>query len=279
MSDKTVWFGTENKMKWIKAPMPGVGRNLNRNGASKQLLNGGAWRRYSATGARSVKLTWPTMTGDDVRAITSFLDGTYGLGPFYYCDPFAERANLLPQWLAVPWLATEDAPLLWGSTKPTRVDTPANSYEHPSFGAQYAIDGEDKSFLFAVPPGETVQLGWRGSVTGTASLQAVITNGGTPTAYTLAPMSVTNSALSNHDFVSSADGAWVELKAVGTGTLTAYSLHMSLGDANPTGAFVKGEGFTALQLDGDPSITGYSAVEGFERQAVTADFIEVGAWA
>lgn len=136
----TVWFGTENQMRWIAAPQPGVVRSIATANAAKQLLNGGAWRRSSATGSRQLQLVWPTMTGAEVRKITAFLEGTYGPGPFYYVDPFAENANLLPQWLAVPYLATDGGPKL-ADVAVTKVTTPANTYLHPTFGASYAVGG------------------------------------------------------------------------------------------------------------------------------------------
>lgn len=268
---KQVWFGTENYMSWIPAPVPGVTRSLSKWRASAQYLNGGQWRRESASGSRLVSLQWPIMTSAEVRQITAFLEGTYGAGPFYYSDPFAEGANVLPQWLAVPWLATDDAPLLYGTSKPTIATTPANTYAHPSYGAVYAVSGASISYTFPVPPNTTAYFGWRGAVTGSAVLKANTT--------TVAPLAVTGGTLTNFTYTAPSTGGWVTLAVSGAGTLTAYSLHLSFGTAAPTGNFVKGEGFTALRLDGDPDITGYSAVTGvLDRQAVTANFVEVGAW-
>lgn len=270
MSDKKVWFGTENYMTWIPAPMPGVSRSLQKWRAGGQYLNGGKWRRSSSSGARYISLVWPTLTGKDVRKITAFLEGTYGDGPLYYSDPFAEQANILPQWLAVPSLACEDAPLLVGESRPVKVTTPANTWGHPTFGAEYNVMGPGASFRFPVPPSTTVNVGFHGSTTGTAA----ITANGAP----LVPLAVTTSTLTNYTYTAPSAGGWLVLSAAGVGDITAYSLHASFGTA-PTGEFVKGEGFSGLALADDPQITGYTAVSSTERQSVSANFDEVGAWA
>lgn len=278
-----VWFGTENRMSWIPAPAanPGVSRNLAKWRGSQQYLNGGQWRRESATGSRQVQMTWPVMTGANVRKITTYLEGTYGPGPFYYSDPFAESANVLPQWLAAPYLACNDGPRLYGINPPIQVNTAANIYGHPSFGAQYQFLGAVTGTLFSfpVPPNTVVNFGWKGAVTGAALLKAL---GGTtitaPTT-TVTPTAVTSATLTSYTFTAAATGGWlnIQLSATGAGTLTAYSMHLGFGAA-PTGDFIKGEGFSALSLDGDPSITGYSS-GGLDRQAVSANFVETGAWA
>ena len=94
---KTVWFGTENRMSWVPAPLPGVDRSLQPWRVGGQFLNGGQWVRASATGSRTHQMTWPVMTGDDVRKLTAYFEGTYGRGLLYYSDPFAENANAIPQ--------------------------------------------------------------------------------------------------------------------------------------------------------------------------------------
>lgn len=266
----TVWFGTENRMAWIPAPSAsGVDRSVQSWNASQQFLDGGQWRRRSSTGSRQLQLTWPIMTSASVRSVTSFLEGTYGPGPFYYCDPFAEGANLLPQWLAVPWLATGDAPTLApGLPAPLVAVTPANTYAYPSFGATYAVSGALTGYKFPVPPSTTARFGWHGSATGTAVVKA---NGTTVT-----PLGVDTPTLTNFSYTAPSTGGWVELSVSGTGTLTLYGLHLSLGAA-PVGVFVKGEGYVGLSLDGDHQITGYSSSERLDRQALTANFVETEA--
>ena len=267
---KQVWFGTLNKMSWVPAPIPGLDRSLTRWRVGGQFLNGGQWGRSSASGSRQHNLTWPTMTGAEVRQLTTYFEGTYGPGPFYYSDPFAENVNVFPQWLAVPYLATDDAPPLYGTTTPTQVTTPANTYNYPTYGAQYAVSGASSvSWRFPVPPSTTAYVGFHGSVTGTAALRI---NG---TAIT--PLAVTTSTLTNFTYTAPSTGGWIVVSVDGTGTLTAYGLHMSFGTTAPTGSFIKGEGFTGLMLKDDPQITGYSA-GGLDRQAVSANFQEVGAW-
>lgn len=269
MTSKTVWFGTEEAMGWIPAPLPGVDRSLIKRRISGQFLNGGYYAKESASGARRVQLTWPTMSGKKVRKISAYLEGTYGAGPFYYSDPFAEGVNSAPQWLAAPWLACDDAPSLRGSIKPTKVTTPANTYKYPSYGAQYTVAGAgEKIVRLSIPEGYTAHVGAHGSATGTAVLNV----NGSP----LTLLGVTTATLTNKTV---AGPGWVDFQLGGTGTITLYGIVVCLkptGQAAPTGEFEKGEGHTGLRLDADPMITGYSSAQ--DRQAISATFMEVGAW-
>ena len=270
MGDKKIWFGTTERMAWIPAPAPGVDRSVVKWRGAQQFLNGGQWRRESATGARQHQLTWPVMSGADVRSITAILEGTWGKGPFYYVDPFAQSANALPQWLAAPWLACDDAPTLYGTAKPTQATTPANTYGYPSYGATYAVNGTGKTFRFPVPPNMTAYFGWHGDATGTAVMQANST--------TVAALTTTTSTLTNFTLAGGTSGGWVTIGLSGVGTVTIYGMHLSYGTAAPTGNWVKGEGNTGLRLDGDPTITGYSIAGTLDRQGLSANFVETEAW-
>lgn len=171
MTDKTVWFGTEEKMGWIPAPSPGVGRSTTRWRVGGQFLNGGQWRKESASGSRTCSLQWPVMTGDKVRKITAFLEGSYGDGPFYYSDPFSEGVNSAPQWLAAPWLATKGA--LAFTPNPVQIDTPANTRNYPSYGARYAATpGTSKTVRLPVPEGYTAHIGAHGQPVGVLPAQS-----------------------------------------------------------------------------------------------------------
>lgn len=50
------------------------------------------------------------------------------------------------------------------------------------------------------------------------------------------------------------------------------------GETPRHGPFVPGQGHSALQLKGDPSITSYSSNIPHAQRGIAADFIEVGAW-
>lgn len=269
MSDKTVWFGTKERMAWVPAPMPGVDRSLRKWRATGQYLNGGYYQRESATGARAPALVWPPMSAEKVRKVRAFLEGTYGAGPFYYSDPFAEPVNVAPQWLATPWLACADAPSLRGTVRPTKVSTPANAYEYPSFGAQYTVGGlGEREVSLPIPPGFTAYVGVHGAASGTGAVKVNGTNA------TL--LAVTTSTLTN---ITVAGSGWVTLQLDGTGTVTLYGIVVRLlptGSAAPTGVFVPGDGHSGLRLESDPQITGYSSA--LDQQAITANFVEAEAW-
>lgn len=269
MTNKTVWFGTEERMTWVPAPAagPGVGRSPSKWRAGGQYLNGGQWRKESVVGARTCSLQWPIMTGEKVRKITAYLDGSYGLGPFYYSDPFAEGVNSAPQWLAAPWLAVEGAPSLYG-TIPTKVTTPVNTYDYPSYGAQYTVAGASpKKIRLPVPDGMTAYIGAHGSASG----GEFRVNG---VAQTL--LAVTTSTLTNSTVVGP---TFLDVDLAGTGTITLYGVVIRLlptGSSAPTGSWVKGEGYTGLRIDNDYQLTGYSSVQ--DREALSVDLVETSPW-
>lgn len=269
MTDKTVWFGTRERMDWIPAPAsaPGVGRSLTKWRTGGQYINGGQWRKESASGARACSLQWPVMSASKVQRISALLEGSYGTGPFYYSDPFAEGHNSAPQWLAAPWLASEGAPRLY-QTKPARVNTPANTYDYPSYGAEYTVAGVGtKKVLLPVPEGMTAHIG----VHGAASGGQFRINGVAQTLLGVTTNVLTNSTVAGPSFL--------ELDLAGTGTITLYGVVIRVlptGVSAPVGPWVKGEGYAGLRLDGDPQITGYSSAR--DRQAITADFMETSPW-
>ena len=267
---KTVWFGTEHRMAWVPAPSAsGVDRSVQSWSAGQQFLDGGQWRRRSASGSRKLQMTWPIMSSSEVRSITAFLEGTYGPGPFYYCDPFAWQ-NMLPQWLAVPWLAADDAPVFAVDLpRPLAVANPDMSHGYPAYGAVYAVTASASGYRFPVPPNTTAYFGWHGSATGTAVVKA---NGTTVT-----PLGVDTATLTNYTYTAPVSGGWVELSVAGSGSLTLFGLHLSLGTSAPVGDFVKGEGYVGLSLDGDPQTTGYTATDALDRQGLSAGFVETEA--
>ena len=257
-------------MSWIPAPIPGVGRGTTKWRTGGQFLNGGQWRKESSAGARPLSLSWPTMSREKVNRISAYLEGSYGLGPFYYSDPFAEGWNSAPQLLAAPWLATEDAPRLYGTARPVRVTTPVNTYDYPSYGAQYTVSGTGtKKVTLPVPDGITAHIGAHGTTSGGGQFRV---NG---VARTL--LGVTTPALTN---TTIAGPTFLEIDLAGSGTLTLYGVISRLlpnGAPTPTGPWVKGEGYAGLSVDGDPQITGYSSAQ--NRQAITANFMETEPWA
>ena len=269
MTDKTVWFGTQERMQWVPAPAsaPGVGRSLTKWRTGGQYINGGQWRKESASGARVCTLQWPVMSGAKVRKISAFLEGSYGEGPFYFSDPFAEGVNSAPQWLAAPWLATKDGPKL-APTIPERVVTPSSIYDYPAYGAKYTLTGGDSTngVLLPVPEGLTAYVGVHGTATGSAR---VLVNG-----YAVPLLGVDTSQRTNYT-VSGTN--WLYLRLSGSGTITLYGVLICVGDTQPLlGGWIKGEGYSGLRLDGDPQITGYSSAQ--DREAITADFIETSPW-
>lgn len=137
MANRQVWFGTEDYMTWVPAPNTGLVRGIKRYVSSTALLNGGAYGRTSTTGARTYSASWAPTRRSELAEVKGFLDGTYGNGPLYFVDPFAMGTNTLPQWLAAPYMAADDAPtFVWGA-RPALSDVSTNNWGYPVRGAVY----------------------------------------------------------------------------------------------------------------------------------------------
>lgn len=157
---REVWFGTDSRMEWVRAPLA---NNFDRSpggwGTSGEYLNGGAYVRESATGARRYRLSWGDIEGDEVRKITAFLEKTYGMGPFYLVDPFAQGTNILPQWLAVPSLACDGGPNLFALTPADKVATAANNWAFPTSTARVTLGAGTATYKIPVPANSSVSVG------------------------------------------------------------------------------------------------------------------------
>jgi hypothetical protein len=244
-----MWFGTRDYMQWIN--MPAIDSDMSKVGwqTQSQYINGGSRIRRSLTGHKEYNLAWPLQSRDDIREITDYADGIYGNGNIYFLDPFAMDRNVLPQYWATPALAADDAPILFGTTAPTTVDTGANSYSYPVKSAVYSLSSATttKAQLFIpLAPGTTGWIGAHGTSTGSAAVRVTPTIGasGTGTAVNLTLLSSTTDTRVNQSFSGDLySGVLIELYTASTGTITLSGLMMQVLDSAATpqvGSFISG---------------------------------------
>lgn len=277
-----IWFGTRNYMQWVKAPAINV--NASKIGWESQsnYLSGGASIRRSVSAHKEFAMSWNLTNRDEIRAISDYADGIYGLGPVYWTDPFTADTNALPQAWATPFVGAHDGTILSGSeTRPTLIQTVANSYGYPSQSAVYTIGTEAKPAVWIpIPPNYTAWVGATG-VEGTGGKVVVTpTTGpattGTPQNLTLLP--VTDMVRVNASFDAAVcDGILVSLGGSGTVTLTSIIVQvLPTGSQPPLGGFISGQGHSGCTFASQPDLTQYSAV--MDRVGLTVRLVETEQW-
>lgn len=276
MADRGMYFGTRERMTWIKSPNSGMGRTRSGWSASGTYLNGGGWSRESGTKHFEPSLTWSFMDHRQVRDIEDYYLGAYGPGPFYWVDPFAHTTNVLPAHWSVPRLAADDAPPLIRGQRPSLSDTPENTIGLPTKMATYELSlGDDHHEVWVpVPPGFAAHVAVWGVSSGTAAVVGTTADDGMIDTVLTSPAS---SFTLWRTYTSD-----VTISTFGNGTLTLAGM---LVQVLPTGVspssgqrFLSGAGHSGCAFKSAPTVTGYSSPQAIDYQSVTADFIEVGAW-
>lgn len=307
MADNYMWFGSKERMAWIKAPNSGMGRNRVGWDAHGTYLNGGGWSRKSTGSHFEPTLTWSFLNHLEVREIEDYYLGVHGPDPFYWVDPFAFATNALPLHWSVPRLGNDDAPTLVPGQRPTLSDTPANTLALPSKMATYEISPSKPAaeYTFPIPPGFRAHLCAWGSTTGTARVDFLSEEDWKT--FSPSPVSDINPTW------RSVGGEWASLSFSGTGTLTLAGMVLQIlpsgtrvdipglmtspdlltspslatsptytfweGATQPRAPrFMSGAGHTGVAFKSAPQVVGYSSPQAIDYQSLTAEFIEVGAW-
>lgn len=277
MAKKKMYFGTQERMTWIKCPA--IDTPLSKVGwqSKSQYLNGGANVRRSSTAHKEYTLTWSFATQDQVDDVTDYADGAYGDGLIYFLDPFAAKSNVLPQYWSIPRLAVDDAPSLVKGRRPTLVDSVSNNFSHPTKTAVYTLQVTDTftTLYVPIPPEHTFHMGVFGSASGTARVTA--TPDGS-SAVDLTFLSITSSTRTNYALTGSTG---VTLSLAGEGNLNLTSMIAQVrpdGESVPPGDFISGKGHSGCRFDGFPVVQGYSAPEALDYQSLSANLTETGTW-
>lgn len=272
-----MYFGTRERMTWVKCPDTGVGIGRIRWSAEGTYLNGGGYVRESTAGHLVHDMSWNFLTREQVYAIMDYRDGVYGGGLIHFLDPFQMNRNVLPQNWAFPALAGEDGmPLLYEET-PTISAGGTNSLNAPTSRATYTVasDSVAETLWLPVPDGYSLHVGGLFAATGTAVITATPDVG--------SPVNLTPSAATSaHNYMTTvltSVGGGVTLALGGVGTLNLWFLGAQVlptGQTPQTTTFQSGQGTSGSRFAGDPTITGYSAVR--DHLALAVRLKETGSW-
>ena len=265
-----MYFGTAERMTWVKQPNSGMGRNRVGWTTNGTYLNGGGYSRSSSSNHFEPTLTWSFLRQSEVSEIMAYYHRAYGDGPIYWLDPFAMQTNVLPPYLSVPSLAFDDAPPWVKNRRPTLSATTSNTLSMPTQTAVYTLASDDDllSYFIPVPFGYTLHFGVYGTQTGTAALTL---NG---SAVTL--LSATDNSRFN---TTTTSDVTLTVSGVGTLSLTALmAVVLPTGQTPSAGSFVVGEGHSGCRFKDAPAVVGYSAPSAIDYQSLTANFMETAAW-
>ena len=252
-----VYFGTKERMRWVKAPA--VNTPLSKAGWSNvgTDLNGGGYAKLSPTAHKEYEFTWGASPAQDIYDILDYRSGAYGLGPLYYLDPFAMQTNILSAAFSMPRTLAEIGKLggsFTVNTEPLRV----------SFSG-----AESPSFYVPIPSGFTLWVTYRASAN-------VLYRGNT--AIPATPLANTTSTWTS--FSSSE----LSLRWQGTGVAFGAMARVLPNGTSPATTlqsnWVPGRGSTGLKFAGEPTVTGLSAVYGDNGGLLNASarLIETELW-
>jgi hypothetical protein len=292
---QTAYFGNVNKAMWVKAPQSGM--TAAPVGYSSQLnfLNGGSSVRRSNGTHREFSMSWSgqmngTDTTEDLQVIKDFYDGIYGLGPFYWSDPYSMSSNVLPPHYAAPMLDELDWPNLSATITPTfTANTYSNNY--PIKRAVYSLPAshaDTRKLTILVPSTHTLHFGWHSTSAGvTAATAAGIRivpynlSGVAQTAVNPASLLAGGTARTNQTFAGSSVSRVEIFLANGVASTSVANLVAMIAQVLPTGTsvasggFISGRGTTKLEFAGPPTINYISSAINNGYIEMSANFVEV----
>lgn len=272
MSGK-VYFGTLEKMQWVKAPATGV--NLGREGwiDTQTDLSGGSYAHQSAWGAKRFEFSWGASPSDEVYAITDYRSGVWGSGLLYYVDPFAMDANVLPDNFSIPWKLKVMSRMGYDASL-TPVDALPTVRNLPR-GYRFFLGQVSPWVTIPIPPGYTLHVAYSAT---TNALQRRYPNNttGTVTATTAAAANWTWTAFNSTSY------AHIALRWSPTASTDIYGAIAVLLPTGQSPAVNKpwclGRGNWGLAFAGEPQISGISAALGDSGGLVSGSvsLLEVG---
>lgn len=289
-----MWFGTEDYMGWIPAPVSGAEMSPAGWGEGGTLLSGGGYENASWGSHKVYTFSWSDASSLEIaQLMKSYSDGTYGRGLLYFIDPLAYRHNILPARVADPSMAIgdESSTLIPGVTPTASPTTAWQGNRIPVAGATYNLNGaaigfpgEGAATFIPIPEGCTLHLGAFHEATGTAGIFASPQTApgviGAAVALTkLAPNAVT---ITPNAF-SGVSGVWLWAgkTTAADSTLTARAIiariSTPLQPAPLVGPWIGGMGHSGCRWAGRPTWTANTGVDG-GQVGLSASFREVGSW-
>lgn len=298
MADRCgLWFGTMQRMQWVRTPNAGADMSPVSWGAGGTFLNGGGYQRNAWSSHREYTFEWPDSSSREAAALMqAYRNGTYGRGLIYFIDPLIYDQNILPARWADPSMAIGDegSPLVYG-VYPEGVITSGSGVNNlPVRSAYYNLNeiapgyrSDHETVFIPIPEGYTLYLGSMHQTTGSGGVFVTSVSGAGNNGATAALTPVPNSA-SNIVPEQFSGGAgvriWVGKSAAGSAsvTLTAMTARLFKTWVTPPPTFLSGPwtpglGHSGCRFVGNPTYVANNGING-GRIGYAATFKEVGDW-
>lgn len=278
-----MYFGTRNKMRWVKVDSPGRAQETGSHSERLDLLSGGVAVRESTGSHQEYALTWNTMTAEQARSVTEYAHGIYG-DLIYFVDPVAADQNVLnPAWSA-PGITAKDGVPLAGDKRPKIAPNGDTSRDYPMDMARYDLAATDarRTFYIPIPPGFVAHVGAHGDPGSTLGLSVQpVARGitvGAPTA--LPVLSTSTTTRFSADFTPSGESSGIEISIEGgAGYCSLAGIMVQIlpvGAPATTGGFILGQGSSGCRFQGKPRAVPYSTHH--DRYGLSVQLVEVEDW-
>jgi hypothetical protein len=279
-----MYFGTKERMAWVKAPAPGAGFAAVGFTDTIRYQNGGLGMRNSKNAHLEYDMSWGSATRDQVAAIESYQYGLYGDGLIHFLDPVAIDRNLFNAQWAAPKLTAEDGIPLAGNARPNKVLIGDTSLDYPLYAAQYTVtpSSAKRYFYCPIPPGYTAWIGAHGvAQTQGLTVQPMLGTANSGGALSIPVAGVNTNTRFGGSVVGGGaiDGINISLNTSANATITLSGLMLQVlptGTAPAVGGFITGRGNSGCVFEGKMNIMPYS-IPG-ESIGMTAKLVEVGDW-
>lgn len=257
-----IYFGTRERMIWVKAPATGTPLSAESWTNSGQDLNGGGYVLNSEASHKNYEFTWGASPADEVYAITDYFSGAYGTGPLYFIDPFAQKRNLFNDPFSIPFKMIQMGLLkgLQYSGAPSGLTGPV------TFARLDAGETSPAKHFIPVPAGYTLHVAY-------IATGAVLYNGLTA----LTRTDPTATSLVWNTFTSSAEFHYQNTTGGSVDLWAARAVLLKNGES-PTGGWEPGKGNSGVRFNGAPQVSGIMATRYDGMVSGSAAFKEVGMW-
>jgi hypothetical protein len=281
-----MYFGTRERMRWVKAPAPGAGFASSSFSDRIDYLTGGVGLRSSVNAHLEYDFSWGSMTRDEIAEIEDYAYKLYGDDLIYPIDTYAMDRNLFNVAWAAPKITAEDGVSLIPGVKPKLVLMGDMSMDYPMNGASYTFTAgaSARKFHQPIPPDYTLWIGCHGEAN-PRGLKVQTTASGVASGpeQFVATTSITTDERFSLSIPASGgiNGVDISLDTTEAGTLVLGGLIMQLiptGLMPAFGGFMSGRGNSGCLFEDKPNRIVYSLNGETESVSLTAKLVEVGDW-
>lgn len=300
-----MWFGTQERMRWIPVPLRGADSSPVSWGVDGTLLNGGAYVRNAWSSHKRYTYEWNSSSSREVAQIMkSYRDGSYGRGLLYFIDPLTYTTNVLAPHFADPSMTRNyEAPEVVAGIQPSPwshtsgAEAQAAALNLPAYRARFDIPagtaGQPEiayGQFIPIPEGYTLHMGAFYEATGTAGVfvTPVSSAGALQPRTQLTPLSLSATNIVPDTFTGGR-GVWLSMGRTDIGASAILTVSGVTARLAPTGTsggklallqsgpWVGGQGNNGVRFVGTPSYISNGPLGGGQI-GFAATFAEVGSW-